>query len=278
VERENANANKAARWQQELDAAALAAGQHAGNVGQGDGNNGMQAPAAPANHQQHEPRRNRLCARDLLRYFEQDGHEVYNSPQANLGEALVALGQLEDTPVVRCLQANLRITTAQIEEKGPGYSRSTASSYSMSRSEDPHQQHCSNGPIEPVAEEGRGENEVMQSVNPATNAAANPATNAAANRPANAATNAAGNVANNAVNAASAQANAAANPGENVGAQPPPAQANRAEGSQRRLIRDEVEIERRANYDRDHEDPDALDANNPVQETELQNMHDQELL
>jgi hypothetical protein len=84
----------------------------------------MQALAAPANHQhhqQHEPRRNRLRARDLMRDFEQDGHEVYNSPQANLGAALAALGQLGDTPVVRRLQANLRVTTAQVEERGPGY-------------------------------------------------------------------------------------------------------------------------------------------------------------
>jgi hypothetical protein len=58
----------------------------------------MQAPTAPANHQQHqqhEPWRNRLHARDLLRDFEQDGHKVYNSPQANLGATLAALGQLE---------------------------------------------------------------------------------------------------------------------------------------------------------------------------------------
>jgi hypothetical protein len=51
----------------------------------------MRAPAAPANHQQHEPRANRLRARNLLRDFEQDGLEVYNSPQTNLGAALAAL-------------------------------------------------------------------------------------------------------------------------------------------------------------------------------------------
>jgi hypothetical protein len=122
----------------------------------------------------------------------------------------------------------------------------------------------------------------MQPANPAVNAAANPATNdaanAAANPPANVAANAAGNIADNAANAASAQANTAANLGENAGAQPPPVQANRVEGSQRRSIRDEVEIARRANYDCDHGVPNALDANNPVQETELRNMHDQELL
>jgi hypothetical protein len=39
-----------------------------------------------------------------------------------------------------------------------------------------------------------------------------------------------------------------------------------------------VEIARRANYDRDHGVRDALDAHNPIQATELRNMHDQELL
>jgi hypothetical protein len=39
-----------------------------------------------------------------------------------------------------------------------------------------------------------------------------------------------------------------------------------------------VEIARRANYDREHGVPDALDANNPVQAADLRNMHDQELL
>jgi hypothetical protein len=53
------------------------------------------ALAAPQQQRNHnEPRRNRLRARDLLGDFEQDGHEVYNSPQANLGVALAALGQL----------------------------------------------------------------------------------------------------------------------------------------------------------------------------------------
>jgi hypothetical protein len=119
----------------------------------------------------------------------------------------------------------------------------------------------------------------MQPANLGANAVANPAANAAANAPANATANAAGNVANNAANApAKAQANVAANPRQNAGAQPPPMQANHAEGSLCRRIRDEVEIERRANYDRDHGVPDALDANNPIQATELHNMHDQELL
>jgi hypothetical protein len=39
-----------------------------------------------------------------------------------------------------------------------------------------------------------------------------------------------------------------------------------------------VEISRRANYDREHGVPDALDAKNPVQAADLQHMHDQELL
>jgi hypothetical protein len=52
-------------------------------------------------------------------------------------------------------------------------------------------------------------------------------------------------------------------------------QANHAEGSQCRLIRDEVEIARRANYDRNHGVPNALDAHNPIQATDLRNMHDQ---
>jgi hypothetical protein len=39
-----------------------------------------------------------------------------------------------------------------------------------------------------------------------------------------------------------------------------------------------VEIARRANYDRKHGVSDALDANNPIQDTDLLIMHDQELL
>jgi hypothetical protein len=39
-----------------------------------------------------------------------------------------------------------------------------------------------------------------------------------------------------------------------------------------------MEIARRANYDRDHEVPNTLDANNPIQATKLRNMHDQDLL
>jgi hypothetical protein len=80
IERENTNVARATtHGQQELAAAAPGAGQPAGNIGQGAGNQpvgnvGAQAPAAPAapqQHQQHnEPRRNRLRARDLLRDFE----------------------------------------------------------------------------------------------------------------------------------------------------------------------------------------------------------------
>jgi hypothetical protein len=118
------------------------------NVGQGAGNQPLgnavvQVPAAPAAPQQHknrnEPRRNRLRARDLLRDFEQDGHKVYNSPQANLGAVIATLGQLEDTPAIRCLQAHIRVAITQVEERGPRYNRSVASSYSRSRSEHPNQ-------------------------------------------------------------------------------------------------------------------------------------------
>jgi hypothetical protein len=139
-----------------------------------------------------------------LRDFEQDDHEVYNSPQANLGVPLAALGQLEYTPAIRRLKDHIRVATAQVEERSPGYRRSAASSYSRSRSEHPRQRCRSNSSLKPVAEEGRGESKVMQPVNPAANVAANPAANpaanvaanVAANPPANAAANTAGNVAN----------------------------------------------------------------------------------
>jgi hypothetical protein len=120
----------------------------------------------------------------------------------------------------------------------------------------------------------------MQLANPTANTAANPTANPAANvvaNPlANTATYAAGNITNNAANATGVQANTATNPGQNAGAQPPSVQANRAKGSQHRHIRDEVEMARLAKYDRDHGVPDALDANNPIQATEMRNMHDQE--
>jgi hypothetical protein len=144
--------------------------------------------------------------------------------------------------------------------------------------EHPRQQHRSQGPLELVVEEGQGENEVMQPVNHAANVAANAPANPTANAPVNAPANATGNVTNNGANAANIQGNAAANPRHNARAQPPKVQANRAEGSQRQRIRDVVEIARRANYDRDHGVPDALDANNPIQATDLRHMHNQELL
>jgi hypothetical protein len=132
------------------------------------------APATPQQRRHdNQHHTNRLRARDLLRDFERNGLEVYNSPQTNLGAALAALNHLEDSPAVRRLQANVRVAAAKIEERGPVYSRSTASSYSKSRSKHPHQQRRSQGPLEPVAEEGQGENEVMQPVNLAANAAAN---------------------------------------------------------------------------------------------------------
>jgi hypothetical protein len=52
------------------------------------------------------------CVCELLRDFEHDGLEVYNSPQTNLGAALATLNHLEDSPVIRCLQANVRVAAA----------------------------------------------------------------------------------------------------------------------------------------------------------------------
>jgi hypothetical protein len=118
----------------------------------------------------------------------------------------------------------------------------------------------------------------MQPANLAANVAANAPANPAANAPTNAPANAAGNAANNAANAANIQGDPAPNPRCNTGAQPPPIQADRAEGSRRHCIRDEVETARRANYDREHRVLDALNANNPIQASDLQIMHDQELL
>jgi hypothetical protein len=168
---ENANTERAVRRQQELAAAAPAIGQQPVNVGQVNDNDGQQAPTAPTTpqprQQGNKPHANRLRARDLLRDFERDGIEVYNSPQTNLGATLAALNHLEDSPAVRSVQAIVRVATAQIEERGPGYSRIAASSYSRSRSERPRQRCRNNGPLEPVAEERQGENEVMQQTNPA---------------------------------------------------------------------------------------------------------------
>jgi hypothetical protein len=143
VEHENTNAARATRRQQELAAATPATGQHAPNAGQGNDNVGARAPAAPATPQPHqqgkESRVNCLRARDLLMDFEWDGLEVYNSPQTNLGLTLAALNQLEDTPTIRRLQSNVRVAATQIEERGTGYIRMTASSYSRSKSEPPRQ-------------------------------------------------------------------------------------------------------------------------------------------
>jgi hypothetical protein len=85
--------------------------------------------------------------------------------------------------MIRCLQANVRVTTAQIEKSGPRYSRSAASSYSRSTLERPRQRRRSQGPLDPVAEEGRGKNEVMQLANPAANVAANAPADPTANAP-----------------------------------------------------------------------------------------------
>jgi hypothetical protein len=78
-----------------------------------------------------------------------------------LGAALATLNHLEYSLVVRRLEANVRVAAAQIEERGPGYSKSAASSYSRSRSKRRRQRCHSQGPLELVAEEGRGENEVV---------------------------------------------------------------------------------------------------------------------
>jgi hypothetical protein len=91
-ERENANAARAVRRQQELAVATPAVGQQLANGGQVNANIRQQALVAPAAPQQRccddPPRANRLHARDLLRDFERDVLEVYNSPQTNLGAAL----------------------------------------------------------------------------------------------------------------------------------------------------------------------------------------------
>jgi hypothetical protein len=70
-----------------------------------------------------------------------------------LGAALAVLNHLEDSLAIRRLQANVHDAAAQIEERVPGYSRSTASSYSRIRSERPRQRRRSQGPLDPVAKE-----------------------------------------------------------------------------------------------------------------------------
>jgi hypothetical protein len=95
------------------------------------------------------------------------------------------------------------------------------------------------------------------------NPTANPTANVAANPIANTVVNIAGNIVNNVANSANTFANAVENRRQNTGVQPPLVQANHIEGSQHQRIRDEVEIARRANYDRNHGVPDTLDAHNP---------------
>jgi hypothetical protein len=60
-----------------------------------------------------------------------------------LGAALAVLKHLEGSPAMRRLQDSVRVVAAQIEERGPGYSRSAESSYSRSRLERPQQRLCS---------------------------------------------------------------------------------------------------------------------------------------
>jgi hypothetical protein len=48
----------------------------------------------------------------------------------------------------------------------------------------------------------------------------------------------------------------------------------RGSQNQRQPVPDEVEIQRRVNYDDDNGAPDPLDANNPIQAAELCEMHD----
>jgi hypothetical protein len=159
-EHEKANAARDVPQQQEIAAAAPGAGLQPANAGQVNAGQvnvnarqvnpnarqanpnaaqqALVAPAAPQQRRQDDPpRANRLRARDLLRDFERDGLEVYNSPQTNLGAVLAALNDLEDSPVIRRLQANVRVAASQIEERDPEYRRSAASSYSRSRSEHP---------------------------------------------------------------------------------------------------------------------------------------------
>jgi hypothetical protein len=98
------------------------------------------APAAPQQRRHdNPPRANRLRVRDLLQDFERDRLDIYNSSQTNLRASLAVLNHLENSLAIRRLQANVRVAAAQIEERGPGYSRSAASSYSRSRSEHPRQ-------------------------------------------------------------------------------------------------------------------------------------------
>jgi hypothetical protein len=86
-EHEYANTARAVQRQQEI--AAPGADLQLANVRQVNANGTQQALVAPVAPQQRRqddpPRANRLRARDLLRDFERDELEVYNSPQTNLG-------------------------------------------------------------------------------------------------------------------------------------------------------------------------------------------------
>jgi hypothetical protein len=125
--RENANAARAVRRQQELAAPAQVQVSNQFNnqltpdkpmtmlVNKylGASCSSAATPAAPQQRcHDDQPRASRLRERDLLRDFECDDLEVYNSPQTDLGAALAALNHLEDSPVVRHLQANVRVATA----------------------------------------------------------------------------------------------------------------------------------------------------------------------
>ena len=115
---EAAQANQHATVQANPNVQANAQGNQLPNNG-ADG-----APPAGQPAQRHEdPPRHRIHARDLQRDFKEAGHEVYNSPQANLGAALAGLGQLEDTPTMCRAIAHLCVATTQVEERSQGYTQ-----------------------------------------------------------------------------------------------------------------------------------------------------------
>jgi hypothetical protein len=75
------------------------------------------APVAPQQRRQYDPpRANRLRAQDILRDFERDGLEVYNSPQTNLGAALAVLNHLEDSegPIQRTREGGVRTRSVPV--------------------------------------------------------------------------------------------------------------------------------------------------------------------
>ena len=163
--REQANADRAQRRQEEArqDIPAAAAPGNA-NVN-AEGNNGavhQQAQAVPRQQRHDDQVRKRIRARDLQRDFEEAGHEVYNSPQANLGVAMVGLQLLPDTPAIRRALAHVRVANTQVEERSQGQSRSAATYHSKSRSVRQGHDYNANRPLLVLAEEGGGENEVQQ--------------------------------------------------------------------------------------------------------------------